>query len=92
MIQTKALVCDQQQRFSVREVLLPDYNQDQVAIRTHWSGVSIGTEFALIRNKISWGPYPLCTGYMGSGIVETVGRAEIANFAVGDQRHLSPQR
>jgi len=84
MIETKALVCDAEQRFAIRDVQLNDPNPDQVAIRTHWSGVSVGTEFALIRNKISWGPYPLCTGYMGSGVVEAVG-SEITNFAVGDR-------
>ena len=84
MIRSKALVCDEQQGFALRDVVLNNPEPDQVAIRTQWSGVSIGTEFALIRNKISWGPYPLCTGYMGSGIVETVG-GEIDNFAVGDR-------
>lgn len=38
----------------------------------------------LIRNKLSWGPYPLCTGYMGTGVVEAVG-AEIDNFRVGER-------
>lgn len=84
MIQSKALLCDENQRFSLHDVLLNDPRPDQVAIRTHWSGVSIGTEFALVRNKISWGPYPLCTGYMGSGVVEAIG-GEIDNFAVGDR-------
>jgi 2-desacetyl-2-hydroxyethyl bacteriochlorophyllide A dehydrogenase len=83
MIKTKALICDESHHFSMRDVLLEDPKPDQVAIKTHWSGVSIGTEFALVRNKISWGPYPLCTGYMGSGVVEAVG-SEINNFAVGD--------
>jgi 2-desacetyl-2-hydroxyethyl bacteriochlorophyllide A dehydrogenase len=46
--------------------------------------VSIGTEFALIRNKLSWGPYPLCTGYQGSGTVQGVGTG-VTNFRVGDQ-------
>jgi 2-desacetyl-2-hydroxyethyl bacteriochlorophyllide A dehydrogenase len=84
MIEAKALVCDAQQRFSLEDVLLQEPDPDQVTIRTHWSGVSVGTEFALIRNKISWGPYPLCTGYMGSGIVEAIGSA-IDNFAAGDK-------
>src|SRR5579871_4118612 len=52
------------------------------SVRT--TGVSIGTEFALVRNKLSWGPYPLCTGYMGTGTVEAVG-TEIDNFQVGDK-------
>lgn len=84
MIKTKALICDENQQFSVREVLLNDPNSDQVLVKTEWSGVSIGTEIALVRNKISWGPYPLCTGYMGSGVIEAVG-SEIENFAVGDR-------
>jgi 2-desacetyl-2-hydroxyethyl bacteriochlorophyllide A dehydrogenase len=79
-----ALICDEQQKFSLQDVILKDPAPDQVAIRTHWTGISIGTEFALIRNKISWGPYPLCTGYMGTGVVEGVG-AEIGNFKVGDR-------
>lgn len=80
----RALVCDDKQRFALRDVVLKDPAPDQVAIRTHYTGVSIGTEFALIRNKISWGPYPLCTGYMGTGTVEALG-ADIANFEVGDK-------
>ncbi len=79
----QALVCDSEQRFSIRDVVLPEPAPDQVAIRTHYSGVSIGTEFALIRVKLSWGPYPLCTGYMGTGVIEAVG-AEIDDLAVGD--------
>ena len=78
-----ALICDEQQRFSLEPVTLKDPAPDQIAIKTHYTGVSIGTEFALIRNKISWGPYPLCTGYMGAGVVEAIG-ADIANFRVGD--------
>lgn len=79
-----ALICDEDQRFGLEPVLLPDPAADQVAIRTHYSGVSIGTELALIRNKISWGPYPLCTGYMGTGVVEAVGSAVTA-VGVGDR-------
>ncbi len=80
----KALICDEKQNFSIEEVVLEGPAPDQVAIRTHYTGVSIGTEFALIRNKLSWGPYPLCTGYMGTGIVGAVG-ADIDNFKVGDE-------
>lgn len=78
-----ALICDEQQHFHLERVTLKDPGPDQIAIKTHYTGVSIGTEFALIRNKISWGPYPLCTGYMGTGVVEAAGSA-IDNFKVGD--------
>ena len=74
-IHAQALLCDERQTFAIREVILPDPTPEQIVIRTHFSGVSIGTEFALVRNKLNWGPYPLCTGYMGAGVVERVGDA-----------------
>lgn len=83
-MKAKALICDAEQRFSLEDVLLPDPGPDEIAIRTHYSGVSIGTEFALVRNKISWGPYPLCTGYMGTGVVEAA-RDGTEGFQIGDR-------
>ena len=83
----KALICDEQQNFSLTAVVLDDPTPDQVAIRTHFTGVSIGTEFGLISGKISKmnrNPFPLCTGYQGTGTIEAVG-ADIDNFAVGDE-------
>ncbi|MDP6126321.1 MAG: zinc-binding dehydrogenase [Candidatus Latescibacteria bacterium] len=79
-----AIICDEGQNFSLENVTVPDPGPDQIAVRTGWSGVSIGTEFALIQNKISWGPYPICTGYRGTGTVVSVGN-DIGNFSVGDQ-------
>lgn len=79
----RALICDSAQRFTLEEVLLPEPAPGSMLVRTLRSGVSIGTEFALIRAKISWGPYPLCTGYQAVGIVEQVGD-EVAGFAPGD--------
>ncbi len=72
-MKASALICTEEERFSVEDVTLADPGPDQVAIRTLHTGVSIGTEFALIRKKVSWGPFPICTGYMGTGIVEWVG-------------------
>ena len=83
----KALICDERQHFALDDVILPDPAADQVAIRTHFTGVSIGTEFGLISGKISKldrSPYPLCTGYQGTGVIEAVGD-EIDNLAVGDE-------
>ena len=56
-------------------------------IRTHFSGVSVGTEFALIRNKISWGPYPLCTGYQSTGVIEQLG-SEVEGYHLGDKVYV----
>ena len=83
-MKAKALICSDKQNFTLEDVILKDPGPDQVAIKTHYSGVSIGTEFALIRNKISWGPYPLCTGYMGTGVIEAAGAA-ITDFKAGDK-------
>jgi len=83
-VKAKALICSDKQNFTLEDVILKDPGPDQVAIKTHYSGVSIGTEFALIRNKISWGPYPLCTGYMGTGVIEAAGAA-ITDFKAGDK-------
>ncbi|MCP4645290.1 MAG: zinc-binding alcohol dehydrogenase [bacterium] len=82
-MQAKALVCDQGQAFALRDVELPDPGDTDMKVRALCSGVSIGTEFALIRNKISWGPYPLCTGYQAVGMVEECGSA-VKGFTPGD--------
>lgn len=83
-MQAKAIICDEQQNFSYADVVLPDPGSGQIVVRPHYSGVSIGTEFALIRNKLSWGPYPLCTGYMAVGTVEYVGKT-VSDFKPGDK-------
>jgi len=82
-MRARALVCDEHQHFALEEVTLADISSEHITVRTLYSGVSIGTEFALIRRKISWGPYPLCTGYMGTGVVEQVGSA-VSGFKPGD--------
>jgi len=83
-MKAKALICDATQTFTLEDVVLPDPGPSQMSVRTLCSGVSIGTEFALIRNKLSWGPYPICTGYQGVGVVESVGD-DITGFCIGDR-------
>ncbi len=88
----KALVSDENQNFSYADVTLSDPGPEHILIRALYSGVSIGTEFALIRNKIStWGQYPICTGYQGVGIVEHVGE-EVDTFKVGDKIYYRDNR
>ncbi len=83
-MEAKALICDEKQSFKIEDVILPAPEADQIAIETHFTGISIGTEFALIRGKVSWGSYPICTGYMGTGIVTEVG-VDIRNLSVGEK-------
>lgn len=73
-MKTKALVCTESQQFSLEDVTLPVSGDAHVGIRTLYSGISVGTEFALIRNRLSWGPFPIITGYMAVGEVEHVGK------------------
>lgn len=87
----RALICDAHQRFSYTDVILPDPGSEQILVRTRYTGVSIGTEFALIRGKLSWGPYPLCTGYQGVGLVERVGK-KVNGFTVGDRVYYRDNR
>lgn len=86
-----ALICDEHRHFSLERVVLPDPGPTQVLIETHFSGVSIGTEFALIRNKIRWGPYPLCTGYQAVGRVAVVGE-QVTGFRAGDRVYYRDNR
>lgn len=83
-MQAKALICDEKQQFTLANIELPDPSADNLVIRTTYSGVSFGTEFALIRNRISWGPYPICTGYQAVGVIEHVGE-NIKGFQVGQK-------
>jgi 2-desacetyl-2-hydroxyethyl bacteriochlorophyllide A dehydrogenase len=83
-MRAQALICDEKQAFSLREVNLPDPGPEHIVVRTLCSGISVGTEFALIRNKLSWGPYPLATGYQATGIVEQVGD-RVEGFRTGDK-------
>ena len=86
-MQAKALICDASQQFTIEDVTLPDLRAEDILVRTLYSGVSIGTEFALIRNKLSWGPYPLCTGYQSVGVVEQVGD-QVSGFSIGARVYL----
>ncbi len=91
-MQAKALVCDENQNFSYADVTLPDPGPEHILIRSLYSGVSIGTEFALIRNKIpTWGEYPLCTGYQGVGVVECAGD-KVDAFKSGDKVYYRDNR
>lgn len=78
-----SLICGRAGDFSLEEVNLPDPGRNSVVVRTRYSGVSTGTETALISGKITWGPYPLCTGYMAVGEVEYAGPG-VSGLKAGD--------
>lgn len=91
----RALICTEQQTFALEEFAIPAPAPGQLRIRTLYSGVSVGTEFAVIQRKLDWGPFPVCTGYQAVGVVEETGRA-VTKFHPGDlvyyRRNFMPMR
>lgn len=88
----EALVVTEDRAVSLGQVYLPEVKATDIKIRTLLSGVSIGTEMSLIHSRISWGPFPLVTGYQGVGVVEETG-SEVEGFSVDDvvyYRHNGP--
>jgi 2-desacetyl-2-hydroxyethyl bacteriochlorophyllide A dehydrogenase len=88
---SKALVTTQAQRFSIEDVILPDPGPRQIQVQALYSGVSIGTEFAVIKGKLELGSFPLVTGYQGVGIVEQVG-PEVTEYSVNDRVYYRANR
>jgi len=83
-MEAQALICTAQQQFSLESFDVPAPTGNQIRVQTLYSGVSVGTEFAVIRGKLDWGPFPVCTGYQGVGVVDAVG-AEVSRFKTGDK-------
>lgn len=83
-MKTQALICTDQQEFSLETFDIPALGPTDLLIRNTYSGVSVGTEFAVIRHKLDWGPFPVCTGYQAVGIVEEVG-GTVTKFKAGDK-------
>lgn len=83
-MKAQALICTSEQKFSLETFDVPAFTSAQILVRTLYSGVSVGTEFAVIRGKLDWGPFPVCTGYQAVGVVEDVGAA-VRKFKPGDK-------
>ncbi|HEX4213898.1 MAG TPA: medium chain dehydrogenase/reductase family protein [Candidatus Dormibacteraeota bacterium] len=79
-----ALVARENGGFALEEILTAPLTPTSIAIETTWSGVSFGTEFAVLSGKLDWGPFPLVTGYMGAGRVTHVG-ADVSGYRTGDR-------
>lgn len=80
----RALVAREDGSFALEDVQTAPLGPNRIGIQTTWSGISFGTEFAVLSKKLNWGPFPLTTGYMGAGVVSDVG-AEVQGYQVGDR-------
>ena len=58
-MEAQALIATQDQTFSLETFPVPDISASQILVRNRFSGVSVGTEFAVIQSKLDWGPFPL---------------------------------
>lgn len=83
-MKAQALITHQGPNFVYEDVILPDPSPKNILVQALYSGISIGTEFAYITRKLDNGPYPLCTGYQGIGVVKHVGD-KIQGFKVDDR-------
>ena len=83
-MKSQALICNEEQEFSLEEIEIPSLAPADLLIRCTYSGVSVGTEFAVFRRKLDYGPFPVCTGYQAVGIVEAVG-TDVTRLEVGDK-------
>jgi 2-desacetyl-2-hydroxyethyl bacteriochlorophyllide A dehydrogenase len=78
-----ALVAEPEGAFRMAEVVTAPIGEDDIGIQALRSGVSIGTEFAVLTGKLDWGAFPIVTGYMATGKVVAAG-ANVKDLAVGD--------
>lgn len=79
-----ALVAEDDGKFNLRDVQTAPLTPRTIGIKTKWSGISFGTEFAVLTKKLDWGPFPLTTGYMGAGVVTHVGE-QVEGYSVGER-------
>jgi 2-desacetyl-2-hydroxyethyl bacteriochlorophyllide A dehydrogenase len=87
---TPAVVFPRPNQVELTMVTAPDPAPNEIAVRTVYSGISVGTErWGLTGRYNHWGDdiaryYPYVPGYQRAGIVEAVGSA-VEGFAVGDR-------
>ena len=83
-MKSRALICTDQQQFTLKEFEIPALAPTDLLVCCIYSGVSVGTEFAVFRQKLNYGPFPVCTGYQAVGTVEDIG-ADVTEFKIGDK-------
>jgi len=73
---TTAVVMEKPQALALRELALPEPDQDEVVVAIAWSGISTGTERLLWSGQMPWFPgmgYPLVPGYESVGEIVAAG-------------------
>ncbi len=86
MLSSKAVVTSSVNKSALKNISIPTLGENQVAIKTFFSGVSTGTDKWVFSGRFEWGNFgfPLVPGYQRSGVVEAIG-ANVSNVKVGQQ-------
>ncbi len=79
----QAVYVTEDKKFHVGEFPLRAPRGDEVLIRTHYSGISVGTEFTAVRGTRYYGAYPFVLGYQGTGTIAGLG-PDAQRFKEGD--------
>jgi 2-desacetyl-2-hydroxyethyl bacteriochlorophyllide A dehydrogenase len=84
-MKTPAVVFREANQPQIEDVAVPDLRPDEVRVRTHFSGISIGTERSLFSgSRVENGSFPFVGGYMAAGVVEAVGE-DAGRWQVGQR-------
>ncbi len=87
MIQAWAVIFPERDKVDIARIELPDPGPRDVVVRTEFSGISIGTEGWILKQKYRGTEFPLVTGYQKVGIIEHAG-PEVEGFSVGQRVFL----
>ena len=79
----QAVYVTEDKKFHVGEFPLRDPVEDEVLIQTHYSGISVGTEFTAVRGIRYYGEHPYVLGYQGTGVIAGLG-PDTTRFKEGD--------
>jgi bacteriochlorophyllide a dehydrogenase len=86
-MKTRAVVYAEKGQVELQEISVPEPGSDEVLIRSHCSGVSVGTDGWILTNQFTWAgdiPYPVVPGYQRAGWVEAIG-SKVKDFKVGQR-------
>lgn len=87
-MKTRTIVFVSKGRAEQREIDLPEMGADEILVRAHSSGVSVGTEYWALMDQFTWNkggtPFPCVPGYQRAGWVQAVG-ANVTGFQVGQR-------
>ena len=83
-IKSRAIAFLATERAEVVEVQLPEVGENDILIRTHYSGVSAGTDGWIWQKKFANTKFPLVPGYQKTGTVVDKG-AKVRGYKIGDR-------